>query len=248
MLLDAEVSVKDSSKKHNETAFMHKFYAPVTYDGQQYIAKISVEEYGARNQGRRFYNLRGIKIDPAGGAPDGMPSYGTVPDAKSMISISDLFALVKQYDKEFQPKPANPVPLLKFTKKSTAHIMPLLLAQIQNGKRFGWFPLILQKNSSPVTQEVDVTSPNLNVRNDLTSPDATIDSISESSENVNSNTVRDRGMEIGVRPSEMDTTFKEMGEWQRQKVLTTLEKNTGTKIVLVALDLLPRKNKGQGVL
>lgn len=52
------------------------------------------------------------------------------------------------------------------------------------------------------------------------------------SQNFQSNAVRDRRAEIGVNPSEMDTIFNSMGEWQQQKVLTTLEKNTGTHILL----------------
>ena len=107
VLLDTEISVKDSSKKHNETTFMHKLYAPVTYNGQQYIAKVTVEEYGAKAEGRRFYNLRGIKIDLAGGIPDANTSYDTVPDTRSINSISDLHRFVKQFDKEFSPKPVN---------------------------------------------------------------------------------------------------------------------------------------------
>ena len=83
--------------------FMHKLYAPVTYAGELYIAKVTVEEYGSAEHGKRFYNLRGIKIDPAGGAPDANASYDTVPDTGSIHSISDLFALVKKYDDSFKP-------------------------------------------------------------------------------------------------------------------------------------------------
>ena len=109
VLLDTEASQRSSNKKHNETAWMHKLYAFVDYNGAPYIAKVTVEEYGSsENAGRRFYNLRGIKIEPVGGAPDANASYGTVPDTDSTVSISDLYALVKQYDKDFSSKPANP--------------------------------------------------------------------------------------------------------------------------------------------
>ena len=108
VLLDTEVSERDSRKKHIETEWMHKLYAYVEYNRKPYIAKISVEEYGtSENAGKRFYNLRGIKIEPVGGAPNTNVSYGTVPDTDSTISISDLFALVKKYDKEFKPKDVN---------------------------------------------------------------------------------------------------------------------------------------------
>ena len=109
VLLDTEVSEKTSSKKHNETLFMHKLYSPVIFNNDLYIAKVTVEEYGAENGGRRFYNLKGIKIDPAGGTPNVKTSYGTMPDTRSEYSISDLYALVKGYDKDFKPQPSSKV-------------------------------------------------------------------------------------------------------------------------------------------
>lgn len=109
VLLDTEVSEKTSSKKHNETLFMHKLYSPVIFNNDLYIAKVTVEEYGAENGGRRFYNLKGIKIDPAGGTPNVKTSYGTMPDARSEYSISDLYALVKSYDKDFKSQPSSKV-------------------------------------------------------------------------------------------------------------------------------------------
>lgn len=109
VLLDTEVSEKNSSKKHNETLFMHKLYAPVDFNGNLYVAKVTVEEYGAGDSSRRFYNLRGIKIDPAGGAPDVRTSYDTMPDARSTYSISDLYSLVKSNDKDFKENSASAV-------------------------------------------------------------------------------------------------------------------------------------------
>lgn len=109
VLLDTEVSEKTSSKKHNETLFMHKLYSPVIFNNDLYIAKVTVEEYGAENGGRRFYNLKGIKIDPAGGTPNVKTSYGTMPDTRSEYSISDLYALVKSYDKNFKSQPSSKV-------------------------------------------------------------------------------------------------------------------------------------------
>lgn len=109
ILLDTEVSIKDSSKKHNETIFMHKLYSPVEYNGNLYIAKVSVEEYGIRSPGKRFYNLRGIKIEPADGIPNANASYDTVSDTSSIHSISDLFNFVKTYDSGFEPHPVNEV-------------------------------------------------------------------------------------------------------------------------------------------
>lgn len=109
VLLDTEISEKNSSKKHNETLFMHKLYAPVDFNGELYVAKVTVEEYGAGDSSKRFYNLRGIKIDPAGGTPDAKTSYGTMPDTRSTYSISDLYSLVKSNDKDFKENPASKV-------------------------------------------------------------------------------------------------------------------------------------------
>lgn len=109
VLLDTEVSEKNSSKKHSETLFMHKLYAPVDFNGDLYVAKVTVEEYGAGDSSKRFYNLRGIRIDPAGGTPDAKTSYGTMPDTRSTYSISDLYSLVKSNDKNFKEIPASKV-------------------------------------------------------------------------------------------------------------------------------------------
>ena len=110
VLLDTETSQRSSNKNHSETAWMHKLYAFVDYNGAPYIVKVKVEEYRASESADRgFYNLCGIKIEPAGGAPDANVSYGTMPDTDSAISISGLYSLVKQFDKDFHPgKTGNP--------------------------------------------------------------------------------------------------------------------------------------------
>ena len=109
VLFDTETSLRDKAKKHNDTAFMHKLYSPVSYDGKMYIAKIAVEEYGYGNaSGRRFYNLRGIEMTPAAGTPEASASYGTMASQESIDSIADLFSAVKRYDKDFSPKAVNP--------------------------------------------------------------------------------------------------------------------------------------------
>ena len=45
--------------------------------------------------GRRYYNLRGIKIDLAGGIPNASASYDTVPNTRSIYSIADVYEFVK---------------------------------------------------------------------------------------------------------------------------------------------------------
>lgn len=76
------------------------------------------EEYEITKQGKRFYNLRGIKIDPAGGIPDALTSYDTVPVTRSTISVSGLFALVKEYDNEYILKFIN-IKLMLIDNKNT---------------------------------------------------------------------------------------------------------------------------------
>lgn len=110
VLLDTVVSENDTNKKSANTAFLHKLYTLIQYDGRQYIAKVTVEEYyneSKKGVDRRAYNLKAIKIEPAGGQL-GISSSSSRPVTDSTISISNLFEIVKTYDKEFSPKPVNP--------------------------------------------------------------------------------------------------------------------------------------------
>ena len=104
ILLDTEVSSKSSNKKSKWTAFMHKLYTPITCDGRNYIAKIAIEEFyneGTQRVQRRAYQLQSIKIEPVGGSY--VENSTTTPrsDTGSIRNVSDLYALVKQYDKDF---------------------------------------------------------------------------------------------------------------------------------------------------
>lgn len=110
VLLDTVVSENDTNKKSANTAFLHKLYTLIQYDGRQYIAKVTVEEYyneSKKGVDRRAYNLKAIKIEPAGGQL-GISSSSSRPVTDSTISISNLFEIVKTYDKEISPKPVNP--------------------------------------------------------------------------------------------------------------------------------------------
>ncbi len=113
VLLDTEVSVPDSKNKSDGTALMHKLYTIIQYDGKLYIAKTTVEEYldtNSKTIKRKGYHLRAIKIETAGGRATEETSASTSrPDTVSINSISDLFNLVKTYDKEFNPKPASKI-------------------------------------------------------------------------------------------------------------------------------------------
>ncbi|MBR5231827.1 MAG: hypothetical protein IKW00_06240 [Clostridia bacterium] len=87
---------------------MHKLYALVYCNEKPYVAKVTVEEYGigTKNE-KRFYNLRAIKISPAGGAPDFKKSYDTMPYTKDGLTVADLFEIVKKYDPELLKTNSN---------------------------------------------------------------------------------------------------------------------------------------------
>ena len=110
VLLDSEVSTV-TGKKGPFTAFMHKLYAPFRVNGEEYIAKLSVEEYymSANNTAKRMYNLRGIEIPEASGGLTGKPRDATMHMPQDKISVAALFALVKRFDKDFAPKAASEV-------------------------------------------------------------------------------------------------------------------------------------------
>ena len=70
-----------------------------------YISKVSVEEFynqGKNGISRKAYNLKAIKIEPAGGQL-GKKSSSSVPVTDSTYSISDLYEFVKSYDKDCLP-------------------------------------------------------------------------------------------------------------------------------------------------
>ena len=55
------------------------------------------------------YNFKAIKIEPAGGQL-GISSSSSRPDTDSMVSISDLYSFVNQFDKDFTPaREVNPL-------------------------------------------------------------------------------------------------------------------------------------------
>ena len=110
VLLDSEVSEVRGQKGQN-TLFMHKLYALNNIGDKTYISKLSVEEYGNGNDtGKRFYNLREIKISPALGrlgTDNGTAS--TMRISGDSYTVSQLFNLVKASDKNFSPREASKV-------------------------------------------------------------------------------------------------------------------------------------------
>lgn len=108
ILLDTVASEPDTNKKSPNTAFLHKLYTLIEYEGQTYIAKTTVEEFynqGKNGVSRKAYNLKAIKIEPAGGQFRIKNSSSSVPVTDSIYSIADLYKFVKSYDKDFTPAP-----------------------------------------------------------------------------------------------------------------------------------------------
>ncbi|MBP3447738.1 MAG: hypothetical protein J6K51_01810 [Clostridia bacterium] len=109
VLLDTEISLKDSNNKSIYTAFMHKLYAPLRMDGKYYIAKVSVEEsilIGSKDTYRKFYNLQDIDISPENSGSFILKDYATrlIPD-DTKISIADFYEIVKKSDEKFYRNP-----------------------------------------------------------------------------------------------------------------------------------------------
>lgn len=113
ILLDSAV-INDAGNPYR--TFMHYFYSVCTIGKQAYLVKLGVDELNSRDATiRRAYNVNNIKISPIAVSQVYKPAgtIGDIGDTVSTVSISDLFALVKQYDKEFNPKPVNKLLLEK---------------------------------------------------------------------------------------------------------------------------------------
>ncbi len=111
VLLDTETSNRNKNSKSIGTAFMHKLYTPIKYNGDLYIAKIAVEEYLNVGDGKikhRGYNLKAIKIEAVNGSLANTESAtASVVETASVNSVAELHTLVKKWDVEFHPKPVN---------------------------------------------------------------------------------------------------------------------------------------------
>ena len=106
ILLDTEISNPGRGKKSIYTAFMHKFYAPISIDGKQYIAKMAVDESympGQKDTNKKFYHVRAIEIETAPSVGIGKSHTPIMESTVSKYSIADLYEFVKGYDKDFTP-------------------------------------------------------------------------------------------------------------------------------------------------
>ncbi len=103
VLLDSVISEKNNPNKAHDTIFMHKMYCVCKIDNNPHIAKITIEEFAIINGEtiKRLYNLQDLKIEPL--RIIGLTENQLRPSVLngSDTSISDLFKLVKSFDKDF---------------------------------------------------------------------------------------------------------------------------------------------------
>lgn len=103
VLLDSQICERNKNNKAQNTAFMHNMYSICKVGTEFYIAKLKVEEFSNAIGGtnKRLYNLQDIKIESlqAISLTDKQLHSATYND--SNISVSDLFQIVKTFDKDF---------------------------------------------------------------------------------------------------------------------------------------------------
>lgn len=115
-LLDSVLSEKNNNSKSYNTAFMHKMYAVCKIKEQINLVKIAIEEFADDKNStlKRLYNVQDIKVEPIR-----YIEFAEKPLARSAlngsdISISDLFKLVKSFDKDFYLNKCNEQQIEKF--------------------------------------------------------------------------------------------------------------------------------------
>lgn len=103
VLLDTVLSEKNNKNKADKTAYMHKMYSVIRFNGEPYIAKLSIEEMMGGNNDtiKRLYNLQDIKIEPLRHATftNNRLAFSVLNGTE--ISIAQLFDIVKTNDKDF---------------------------------------------------------------------------------------------------------------------------------------------------
>ena len=113
ILLDTYTSSLSSKTKLPGTAFMHSYYTVANYEGTDYMLKLFAEEAVSLKNGEIFtraYELKDIKKVAA--LPNGVLSQtGGLTDGNTSttLTVADIAAIVKKYDKSYNPKPASKV-------------------------------------------------------------------------------------------------------------------------------------------
>ena len=113
ILLDTYTSSLSSKTKLPGTAFMHSYYTVANYEGIDYLLKLFAEEAVSLKNGEIFtraYELKDIKKVAA--LPNGVLSQtGGLTDGNTSttLTVADIAAIVKKYDKSYNPKPASKI-------------------------------------------------------------------------------------------------------------------------------------------
>ena len=107
VLLDSVIS----SDENENSIMFHTLYAYTEVMGYPALLRLKVEElfYHGHNESgilRRDYILQNIEEEPVS-KRNRLSRPNHLKTSSSVISISDLFKIVKQYDKNFNPKPVN---------------------------------------------------------------------------------------------------------------------------------------------
>lgn len=107
VLLDTVVSEKKSGRKMPNTAFMHSMYSLANVGNKTVLVKIFAEEALQKDLSDSFLRAYSLKyIEKVAELDNGVLSEnGGLTDSRSATkyTVSDLFALVKQYDGDFHP-------------------------------------------------------------------------------------------------------------------------------------------------
>ena len=110
---DSQLSEPSSSRKSENTLFIHRMYGVFNYDNESYLFNMAVEETYAtdkddrfRDTSNRLYNFDDIKITPVkllGGQAHAIPQNASTDTSTDVIKISipQLYNLVKSYDEYF---------------------------------------------------------------------------------------------------------------------------------------------------
>lgn len=106
VLLDSVVSIRSSNSKMENTAFMHSLYSVYNNNGELYLLKLYVEEALPNKGGEPFTRAYELKdIEKVADLPNRVLSEigGLTDDSSTTFnnSISNLYALVKRFDKDF---------------------------------------------------------------------------------------------------------------------------------------------------
>lgn len=95
--------LKNKSNKKGSTSFMHYLYSHITINNAQFWVKLVAEEYEIERT-ERGYNIQRINMSTLQTAQFSELIRKSRKIGSSVvdgISVSDLYSLVKEYDKDF---------------------------------------------------------------------------------------------------------------------------------------------------